>query len=329
MDITLTGYQNRTGKSVNVSLDDICNSRLEREILSLKSELCDIIRKCQVTERVAYVQEPGLLNEQQIQTYMPNIPYIISTDTVAITDFVVFWSNRGIRNFILNINSGILTNLINSGLFSNPLFGETVFVATRSNANSVRDANVPNLYFSLSALSIVVSILPTIDPTKSLVVVSDTNNAFFDQIFNTRNYDRIRLSNLTVPILNTYAATANVIYVALQNLGEYQTLASLILDPGCNYTNKVTFIEIDPPYVSTAQSLLSKISNITINSSNVSLTASTSQYPGINEYMLYDNCSISLSKYVSSWKSFITNQVIAKGLSDRSSVFVPLIMNME
>jgi hypothetical protein len=274
--------------------------------------------------KVAYIQTTGLMTEEQIQNFMPLTPYLISNNPTAMLNFILLWNARGVKNFVLNINSQQVLDLYNLGMFSNTNLIDSLFVATFSNANSIRDLSIPNLYFSLSAVNVVIAPLPQLPPTRSLLVVSDTSNPYYNQIYNVRNYDRYRLSDLTIPILNTFALTGSTIFVALDTPTEYNTFEGLIIDPSCNYTRQINFIEIDLQNIPVVTPLLTKVSSIVVTSSGVGICASTSKLPTINNFVLYDNCSIQLVNNGFLWNHFISTGIVSKGIANRNTNLISI-----
>ena len=64
-------------------------------------------------KNIAYIQNIGLLTNEQIQKYMGDIKYITSDDLMIIYKFMVCCNKYyKITQFCLMINSGILKNLI-------------------------------------------------------------------------------------------------------------------------------------------------------------------------------------------------------------------------
>ena len=106
-------------------------------------------------KNVAYIQEFNLLTDEQIKKYMGDIKYLTAADVLIIYKFIVCCNKcYKITNFCLSINSGILKNL-NILIQNNRKLDNCIFVATRSNANYVRDVSAKNIYFSLSSVNVI------------------------------------------------------------------------------------------------------------------------------------------------------------------------------
>ena len=266
-------------------------------------------------KNVAYIQRINLLTDKQIQKYMGNIKYLTSDDPLKIYKFIVCCNKKcKISNFCLNVPSGILEDL-NSLIKNNRELDNCIFVATLSNANFVRDIIAKNIYFSLSAVSVLIKDYLNIQPYNIMTIVSnDKINPFYDQILLTGPKPAYRIGELTVEKVNEFVDNGNAInlLIALRNepVNEYEILNKILLDPACKYKNFATFIELcefDIPTVNKLRSKLVQINNI---ASNVSINGLIEFYPDINSYTLYDNCAIQLVNNYNSWRDYIKNYIL-------------------
>ena len=98
-------------------------------------------------KNIAYIQNLGLLTNEQIKKYMGNIKYLTSDDTTIIYKFIVCCNKcYKITKFCLMINSEILKEL-NLLIQKNKKLDKCIFFATLSNADSVREETAKNIYF--------------------------------------------------------------------------------------------------------------------------------------------------------------------------------------
>ena len=275
-------------------------------------------------KNIAYIQKFNAITDEQVIKYMGNIKFLTSEDTERIYKFIVCCNKcYGITNFCLNIPSGNLKEL-SSLIENNRKLDKCIFIANYSNANSVRDEIAKNIYFSLSALSVILDDYKDINPYNIMTIVSDDRtNPFYDQLYLEGPKPAYRISELTVEKMNEFVDAGNGLnlLIALSNspVNEYETLNNILLDPACKYTNFATFIELlefDRQYVDKLKPKLVSIINI---ASNVSICGLTELYPDINSITLYDNCSIQLVNTYESWQKYIDNYIVFNRFSGISS----------
>lgn len=282
-------------------------------------------------KNVAYIQRLNTLTKQQIKKYMGNIKYLTSIDPIRMYKFIVCCNKKyKITNFCLNINSGKL-EILSALIKNNRALDNCIFVATQSNANFVRDIIPKNIYFSLSALSVLIENYLNIQPYNIMTIVSsDLTNPFYDQILLNGPKPAYRINELTVEKVNEFVDNGNALdmLIALSNEpdNEFEILNKILLDPACKYRNFATFLELftfDLPTVNKLKSKLVQINNI---ASNVSINGLIESYPDINSYTLYDNCAIQLVNNYKSWSNYIKSDIIfnrfSKNLTKNSKAIV-------
>ncbi len=266
-------------------------------------------------KNVAYIQRLNILTKQQIKKYMGNIKYLNSSDPIRIYKFIVCCNKKyKITNFCLNIPSGVL-KILNSLIKDNRELDNCIFVATLSNANSIRNLIAKNIYFSLSALSVLIDNYMNIQPYNIMTIVSsDLTNPFYDQLLLTGPKPAYRINELTVEKVNEFVDNGNALdlLIALDNnqlVNEYETLNKILLDPACKYKNFATFLELQSglQFVNKLKSKLVQINNI---ASNVSINGLIEFYPDINPYTLYNNCAIQLVNNYKYWSDYIKNYIL-------------------
>jgi len=265
-------------------------------------------------KNIAYIQDFGLLTNEQILKYMGDIKYLTSNDSTIIYKFIVCCNKcYKITNFCLMINSETLKEL-NILIQNNRKLDKCVFFATRSNADSVRDVIAKNIYFSLSALSVVLQGFLNIPPNYVMTIISDENTPYYNQIYETGPKPVYRISELTVEKVNEFvdSGTASDMLIALNEypINEFEKLNKILLDPACKYKNFATFIELDNiniPFVEKLNIKLARINNI---ASNVSFCGVTNAYPDIDSLTLYQNCAIQFVNFYNKWSEFIKNDIV-------------------
>jgi ABC-type glucose/galactose transport system permease subunit len=261
---------------------------------------------------IAYIQDLNLLTDEQVKKYMGNIKYLTSEDPERIYKFIVC-CNRcyNITNFCLNINSRVLI-ILNTLISDNRNLDSCIFIATRSNANDVRDIISKNIYFSLSSLDVILQNYSNIEPNIVMTIVSDVNSAFYNQIYETGPKPAYRISELTIEKINEFSITGVELLISLNDndLSEFEKLNSILLNPACEYYYFATFIEIENNNLEIVNNLNSKLYSVDSIASNVSLSGLIDLYPDINQYTLYQNCSIQFVGIYNSWPYFIKNGII-------------------
>ena len=260
-------------------------------------------------KNIAYIQNVGLLTNEQILKYMGDIKYLSSDDPTIIYKFIVCCNKcYKITNFCLSINSGILKNL-NILIQNNRKLDNCIFVATRSNANYVRDVSAKNIYFSLSSVNVIIRSYLNIEPYNIMTIVSDVRTPYYDQFYEEGPKPAYRISELTVEKVNDFVDKGNAIslLIAINNfpINEFEKLNEILLDPECKYKNFATFIELDTRDIPFIDKLNTKIVSINNTSSNVCICGLTNFYPDINSLTLYQNCAIQFVNFYNKWEKFI------------------------
>ncbi len=265
-------------------------------------------------KNIAYIQDFFLLTDEQVKKYMGNIKFITEEDALIIYKFIVC-CNRcyNITNFCLNINSGSLKNL-NTLIKKNRKLDNCYFIATRSNANSVRDIISKNIYFTLSSVEIMINEYTNIEPFNVMTIVSDTISPYYNEIYEIGPKPAYRISELTIEKINEFVDKGGKnLLIALRNapVNEFEKLNKILLDPLSKYTNFATFMELDAIDITVINKLNKKLLSTISIASNVSIIGLTDYYPDINPFTLYDNCAIQLVNYFNEWEKFVKKSFIA------------------
>jgi hypothetical protein len=265
-------------------------------------------------KNVAYIQDPDLLTQKQIKKYMGDVKNLTSFNTIEIYNFIVCCNKcYKITNFCLSINSQSLSQL-NPLIKNNRKLDNCYFIATISNANSIRDTIAKNIYFALSSLSTILENYKNIEPFNIMTIVSDTRSPFFDEIYETGPKPAYRISELTVEKVNEFVDSGNAIdlLIALEFIGvnEYEKLNEILLNPLCKYRNFATFIELNNRNILIVNKLINKLSSINNIASNVSINGLIESYPDVNILYLYNNCAIQLVNTYNEWSIFIKSAIV-------------------
>lgn len=246
-------------------------------------------------------------------------------------------SENKIYNFVLHIDSGTLSNLIdymaekkeNSRSVRN-LLKKCTLVATYSNADYVRQQNLDKetgIYFSLSPLSVLLksipngSVISTPNQQKEImVVVSDTDSPFYQQIADSFNkadttVDFKKMSDLvpkssttTVPNidagkvkLNDFASkNGYLIITALDTVEEFNDFGSVVA--ASDYSKQVMFIELTQPDSQGLNDLQGQVSDIQAVSSGVCVNGTG--YEELNNFIPYEKCAAALTVAWGCWEKF-------------------------
>ena len=286
------------------------------------------------SENIAYIQNIGLLTNEQIQKYMGDIKYLTSDDPIIIYRFIVCLNKcYKITKFCLMINSETLRDL-NILIKKKKKLNKCIFFATLSNANSVRNVIAKNIYFSLSSLSVVLKGFLNIPSNYVMTIVSDANTPYYNQIYNTGPKPVYRISELTVKKVNAFVnkGTASDMLIALNEfpINEFEVLNKILLDPACKYKNFATFIELSSTNIPFIEKLKVKLARINNISSNVSLCGVTDAYPDIDSCTLYQNSAIQFVNFYNEWCEFIKHYIVFNRCTpfpnriDYGSVYCPI-----
>ena len=270
-------------------------------------------------KNVAYIQDIGLLTKEQIKKYMGNIKNLTSEDAVKIYKFIICCNKcYKITNFCLNINGQSLKD-VSDLITKNRKLDNCIFICTRSNVDKIIAEIAKNIYFSLSPLSVIMSDYRGIKPNNVMTIVSDRNNVYYNQIYNTGPEPKYRISELTIEKVNDFVNNGShlELLIALRN-DEFEQLNKILLDPECKFKNYATFIELDKQDFSFINKLKEKLVKIYNISSNVCLLGLIQKYEGINTSTLYDNCSIQLTNLYNLWKYFIRKNIVFNFFSNSS-----------
>jgi len=237
-------------------------------------------------------------------------------------------SENKIYNFVLHIDSGTLSNLIDymaerkeKSRSVRNLLKKCTLVATYSNADYVRQQNLDKetgIYFSLSPLSVLLSSVPDgsdtsapDQPKEIMVVVSDTDSPYYQQITDRFNktgttVDFKKMKDLNKDKLNEFASNNNgyLVIAALDTIEEFNTFGSTVA--GSNFSKQVMFIELTQP---TSEGLAMLQRDIQTVSSGVCINATG--YEELNNFIPYEKCAAALTVTWGCWEKFKEANVLS------------------
>ena len=272
-------------------------------------------------KKVALIQNKVYFTPQLKDKYLGNIPLLTSSNIEEIYNFIkINMKINHIYKYILHINSGILSDFIDyiydkkqNSMCTRMELEKCTFIATYSNADSVRAKNIEkntNIYFALSPISTVLTSLVSSSITNNifLLVVSDSNTPYYNQIYNTNVTHKYKASQLTLQNINDHVSRGGGrISLALDTREEYDKITDLI--SASNQTLAVYFIEAENFDI--ISRLKTKILSINFQSSGVSITGDAFYYSDLNTNSFYENCVVVLINEYKRWKYLIKRNVIS------------------
>jgi len=269
-------------------------------------------------KRVALIQSQNSFTNTLNEKYLGNIQILTSVNAVEIYKFIKKNANNNcILNYVLHINSRVLSDLIdyiynkkNKSMNANALLHKCTFVSTYSNADVIREKNMikgTNIYFSLSPASSMIQDLSSIPSGNYMLVVSDTDNPYFNQLFNANISPKYRISQLSIQNINSFALTGYNIIIGLNTENEFRKFTSLILES--NFTKQLTSIELNYPDI--ILELQNKLSLIKAISSGVSISIDSHYTKDINNLVTYENNAIAIVNVYEKWNQLIELKMLS------------------
>jgi uncharacterized membrane protein (UPF0127 family) len=269
-------------------------------------------------KRVALIQSQNSFTNRLNEKYLGNIQILTSVNAVEIYKFIKKNANKNcILNYVLHVNSGVLSDFIdyiynkkNKSINANALLHKCTFVATYSNADVIREKNMikrTNIYFSLSPASSMIQDLSSIPSGNYMLVVSDTDNPYFNQLFNADISPKYRISQLSIEKINQFSLTGFNIIIGLNTENEFRKFTSLILES--NFTKQLTSIELNYPDI--ILELQNKLSLIKSISSGVSISIDSHYTKDINNLVTYENNAIAIVNVYEKWNQLIELKMLS------------------
>lgn len=286
--------------------------------------------------KVAFVQSEIIFESDTRKEYLKinSSQLLTSKDEEEIFDFIKHHAYKNcIYNFVLHIDSGTLTNLIEymaekkeCSRKIRKLIKKCKFVATYSNASSVRTLNTEKkteIRFALSEISEVLSSIPDGSSTGTkkeiMLVVSDTVNPYYLQVYNffTANASlvKVNIKDLTEEMVNELEADGGYLMVAaLDTEEEFNKFGEVVYSS--NFNKQVHFIECTQPQSTGVQILTTdtgngkKVSDILTSASGVCINGV--EYEGLNNLIPYEKCAAVLTVVWTCWEKMDEARVFLK-----------------
>lgn len=279
--------------------------------------------------KVAFIQSEVIFEDDTRKEFLKikSSQLLTSNDEEEIFDFIKRHAYKNcIYKFVLHIDSGTLKNLIElmaeekeRSKKTRKLIKKCKFVATYSNASYVRTLNTEKeteIRFALSPISEVLDSIPdgsSGNKKEIMLVVSDTVNPYYDQIFNffTENdsFQKERITDLTKEMINDLVNDGGYLLIAaLNTVDEYNKFGEKV--KLSNFKKQVHFIENIQPDSQGVKDIQATVSDITNSSSGVCVNGA--EYVGLNTLIAYEKCAAALTVVWKCWEKLDEARVFTK-----------------
>lgn len=308
--------------------------------------------KCK--NKVCFIQSEEIFQEDTRKKYLKikNSQLLTSNDGEEIYSYI----RKNVRtnkiyNFTLHIDSATLSDLLDymedkkqSSKITRAWLKKCAFVCTYSNAGYIRQKvlslNVNNVFFGLSPIRSVLETIPrgssnvTLDPSGNLVVdasgnpirkpkeimvvVSDTQGPYFNEVYTFFNdvnttlqktkvlvNPNVQDSGLTLQKLNDFADNDGyLIILSLDTEAEFNAVGSLIKTS--RYSKPIHIIECTQIASQGLTDMRSKCEIVT-SASGVSIQA---KLDDLNRTIPYESCAASLTLTWKTWPLYVSGKVV-------------------
>ena len=203
------------------------------------------------------------------------------------------------------------------------------FICTLSNSMYVRERiaslNLKNMYFALSTIKTVLKNIPdgsirtntnpdgstTSKSTEIVVVVSDTQDSYYKEVFDHFNDKdttlvKTKVAGLTLEFLNEFAQNGgHHVLLALDGESEYNAVGNLIKQS--NFKKTVQIIECTQILSQGVADIRSSVADVITCASGVSIQA---KLDGLSKVMPYESCGASLTLTWQAWPFYISGKIV-------------------
>jgi hypothetical protein len=288
--------------------------------------------KVNYKNKVAFVQSEVIFEDDTRKEYLKikKSQLLTSKDEEEIFDFIKHHAYKNcIYNFVLHIDSGTLTNLIEymaekkeCSRKTRKLIKKCKFVATYSNASSVRTLNTEKkteIRFALSPISVVLSSIPDGSSTGTkkeiMLVVSDTDSTYYYEIYNffTENdsFKKVNIKDLSKEMVNELEADGGYLMIAaLDTKEEFNKFGAIV--KSSNFKKQVHIIECTQPDSQGVKDLQATVSDILTSSSGVCINGVDVEYESLNLLIPYEKCAAVLTVLWKCWEKMDEAHVFLK-----------------
>ena len=194
------------------------------------------------------------------------------------------------------------------------------FVATYSNASSVRRLNAEKgteIRFALSPISEVLSSIPdgslSATTKEIMLVVSDTVNPYYEEIYDffTENtsFQKVKIGTFTKEMVNELVTDGGYLLIAaLDTEEEFNKFGAIV--KSSNFKKQVHIIECTQPLSQGVKDLQATVSDIQTSSSGVCVNGT--EYAGLNTLLAYEKCAAALTVLWKCWEKMDEARVFVK-----------------
>ena len=295
--------------------------------------------------KVCFVQSEVIFEDDTRRDYLKinKSQLLTSNDDGEIFDFIKnHVCKNNVYNFLLHIDSGTLSKLLDymddkkqSSNRTRKWLRKCTFICTYSNSGNVRSQvislNVNNVYFALSPIKNVLSTLPdgssslipdstTSKPKEIMLVVSNTDSPFFNEVYNyfidtnttlVKTYvlakPSVPGSGLTLEKLNAFAdAGGYTVILSLDTLAEYNAVGDIVSES--RFRKTIQIIECTQ-LTSDGVKKMQEVCDVTTCASGVSIQAILD---GLNMTIPYESCAASLTLTWKTWPLYVKGRVVNK-----------------
>lgn len=276
--------------------------------------------KVNYKNKVAVVQSEVIFEDDTRKEFLKikKSQLLTSNDDDEIFDFIKDHAYKNsIYKFVLHIDSGTLTNLINLMAEEKERSNKTCklikkckFVATYSNASSVRALNAEKgteIRFALSPISEVLRSIPDGSSTGTkqeiMLVVSETPSPYYDEIFDffTENasFKKVKTGDLTKEMVNELVTDGGYLLIAaLDTEEEFNNFGAVV--KSSNFKKQVHIIECTQPLSQGVKDVQATASDLLTSSSGVCINGA--EYTGLNTLLAYEKCAAILTVVWKCWE---------------------------
>lgn len=289
--------------------------------------------------KVCLIQSEEIFQDDTRKQYLKikKSQLLTSNDAEEIFDFIKYHAcANNILNYTLHIDSGTLADLIDlmeemkqNSPKTRKWLNNCTFMCTLSNSMYVRERiallKLINMYFALSPIKAVLRNTPdgsirtitnpdgstTSKPTEIMLVVSDTQNSFYREIFNhfndtNKTLVKTKVADLTPQHLNEFVQDGGYhIVLALDGESEYNAVGSLIKQS--DFKKTVQFIECTQILSQGVADIQSSVADVITSASGVSIQA---KLYGLNNVIPYESCAASLTLTWKSWHFYVSGNIV-------------------
>lgn len=280
--------------------------------------------------KVAFVQSEVIFEDDTRKEFLKikSSQLLTSKDEEEIFDFIKHHAYKNsIYKFVLHIDSGTLTNLIElmaeekeRSKKTRKLIKKCKFVATYSNASSVRTLNTEKeteIRFALSPISEVLKSIPdgsiNVTTKEIMLVVSDTVSPYYEEIYNfftvNKSFQKVKITDLTKEMINDLVNDGGYLLIAaLDTEEEFNKFGAIV--KSSTFKKQVHIIECTQPLSQGVKDLQATVSDIQTSSSGVCVNGI--EYVGLNTLLAYEKCAAALTVVWKCWEKLDEARVFSK-----------------